>query len=56
VSSEHLAAARQEAPLVQALPPVWERTTRCLTSTERRPRFELDWKLKPLAKKPKRVS
>merc|ERR1712183_420451 len=53
-SSEHLAAARQEAPLVQALPPVWERTTRCLTSTERRPRFELDWKLKPLAKKAKK--
>merc|ERR1711971_337408 len=50
VTSEH----RLEAPLVQALPPVWERTTRCLTLTERRLRFELDSKLKPLAKKPKK--
>ena len=29
---------------------------RCQISTERRPRFELAWKLKPLAKKPKRAS
>ena len=87
-SSEQPAGAWEEspekAPLVQVLPPVWERTSklmkncfqtflkiirrnrslhqksvfaaRCLTSTERRPRFEQDSKLKPRGKKPKRGS
>jgi len=42
--------------VVQDLPPVWEKTTRCLILTERRPRFEQDSKLKQQEKKPKRAS
>merc|ERR1712130_58618 len=44
----------QKAPLVHTLPPVWERTTRCLISTERRLRYEQGSKLKPPAKKAKK--
>jgi len=40
--------------VAKKLPPVWERTTRCPTSTGRRPRCELGWKLKPPAKKAKK--
>jgi len=47
---------RERLEAAKKVPPVWERTTRCPTSTERRPRCELGWKLKPPAKKPKRAS